>query len=41
MGIVSSAAISLLAFVNIEDVTGDYEDIDLHKSGAGWVICKA
>jgi len=41
MGIVASAAVTLSAIANIEDVAGDYEDIDLHKSGAGWVIFAA
>jgi len=41
MGIVASAAIILSAIADIEDVTGDYDDIDLHRSGAGWVIFAA
>jgi len=41
MGIEASAAITLSAIANIEDDTGDYDDIDLHKSGAGWVIFAA
>jgi len=41
MGIVVSAAFTLSAIANIEDAIGDYDDIDLHRSGAGWVIFAA
>ena len=41
MGIVISAAFTLVAIGDIEDVASEYEDIDLHKSGAGWVIFAA
>jgi len=38
---ICSYSITLSAIVSIEDVAGEYEDIDLHKSGAGWVIFAA
>ncbi|XP_065914194.1 uncharacterized protein [Dysidea avara] len=41
MGIVASAAIALSAILSIEDVTDEYEDIDLYKSGAAWLIFAA
>ena len=41
MGIVVSAAFTLSAIANIEDAFGEYDDIDLHRSGAGWVIFAA
>ena len=41
IGIVVSAAFTLSAIADIEDVTDNYDDIDLYRSGAGWVICAA
>ena len=41
MGIVASAAIALSAILSIEDVTDEYEDIGLYKSGAAWLIFAA
>ena len=38
---VISAAFTLVAIGDIEDVAGEYDDIDLHRSGAGWVIFAA
>ena len=37
-GIVTFAAIALSAILSIEDVFDEYEDIDLYKSGAAWLI---
>jgi len=41
---VASAAVTLSAITNIEDFNSsdvEFEDIDLYKSGAGWVIFAA